>query len=321
MSIWRLSLVLVLLAPATGRCAPEDIRAPAAFTIPYGAGAAQVGRDTAPGSPREYSGPSSVRAGAGGELLVCDPRNQRVLRFAPAGQLLGSVTYPAADAHDAETAGVDAMSDRDRNICVLELASRTLLRFSPDGKPLPAWQVPATGSAIFNAVAPDAAGDPMVFDGNDNHVVRFDAKGQASTVRAGIAQSLTMDAGRFLTLEFPDGGSAKAITIWRVDPATGTKDQPVAVALAEPANQFQLLGTDGAGRFYVEVTFGAVEKPDRRQVLVISPAGKLLEGIPVPPPPTAFRMVSSRVVLPGGGFLTATDTPAGLEIRPHALAH
>lgn len=320
MSIFRALLVLAVMSPA---CAETVSAQTTAFTVPYGSGAGEVGRAPAADTATEYAGPSSLRAGANGELLLADPVNHRVLRLSVAGAVVGSVTYPAADAHDAATVGVDAAVDRSGNVCVLELASRSILRFGADGKQLPAWPVPiAEGtSAILNALAADSAGNLMVFDGFDNRALRFDAAGKATPTPAGLVQSLTMDrAGRFLTLDLPDGSSARSITLAHVDAATGKKEEPAAIALAEPANQFHLLGTDDAGRSYIEVTFGAVEKPDRRTVLVVSAAGKLLEGIPVPNPPTAFQMISSRIVLPAGGFLSATDTAKGLEIRAHALS-
>lgn len=313
-----LIVILAHLAPAWA----EDVRAQQAFTVPYGRGPGAVGRDGA-GSQREYAGPASLRVGPGGEVLIADSIGHRVLRFAPRGQLTGTVMLPASNAHDAEITPVDVAQDAARNLYVLELAGRAVLRFGPDGQAMLPLAVPVAegSSAILNAVGLDPAGRVMVFDGFDNRVIRFDRAGKGETLAPDLAQDLRMDAaGRFLYLDLPDPTSAKTFTVWHVDPATTRKEQPAAVKLAEPANEFHLVGSDAAGRLYVEVAFGAIEKPRDRQVLVISPAGQVLERIPVPPAPVEFRMISARAVLPGGGLLTASDTPSGLLVRPHPLA-
>lgn len=319
MSILRaLLLVAAQLAPAWA----GDVRAQQAFTVPYGAGDGAVGRESGE-AVREYAGPSSLRVGPAGEVLVVDTIGHRVLRFAPGGALLGTVTLPAGNAHDAEVVAVDVAQDRARSVHVLELSDRAVLSFGADGKALAPLPVPVApgGSAILNEVALDAAGELMVFDGFDSRVIRLPRQGKATALAPGLAQSLGIDAaGRFLYLDLPDPGSARTFTVWRVDAATARKEQPVAVTLAEPANELHMVGADAAGRLYVEVAFGAVENPRDRQVLVLSPAGHVLERIAVPPPPTAFHMVSARAVLPGGGLLTASDTSAGLAIRAHPLA-
>lgn len=314
----RAFVVLSLLGPAWA----EDVRAQSAFTLKYGNGDAQVGRDTDPGTAREWTGPSSIRLGADGELLVADPINHRVHRLTPNGQPKEVVTLPASTRSDAEVTAIDAAVDRDGAVAVLELASRSVMRFA-GSKTLESWIVPANaeGGSIFNALVADSQKDLWVFDGANDRAIRFDARGKTTETKPGVVHALTMDgAGKFVALDLPDGGSAKKFSLTRVDGATGKTDAPVHVTLAEPVNQAHLLGLDDAGRAYLEVTFGAIEKPDRRQVLVVSAEGKILEGIPVPTPPTEFKMVSARVVLPGGGFLTATDTPQGLEIRRHGLA-
>lgn len=318
MSIRHALLVLAMLTPA---CA-EDVRAQTAFTVKYGNGDGQLGRDTNPETAREYAGPSSIRLGADGEILVCDPLNHRVHRLTPNGQPKEVVTLPAATKGDAEIVAVDAAVDRGGTLYVLELATQSVMRWA-QGKPLDAWAVPANaeGGTILNALAIDPQRqDVLVFDGAKDRVVRFDAKGQATAMAPGAVSGLSMDgSGQFVSLELPDGGSASKLALVRVD-ATGKKAAPLAVTLAEPVNEAHLLGLDQAGRAYIEVTFGAIEKPDRRQVLVVSAEGKIVEGIAVPPPPDKFHMVSARVVLPDGGFLTATDTAQGLEIRRHGLA-
>lgn len=313
-----LALVLAAVAPVRA----EEARVYRAFTLPWGTAAgaaARVTTDTA----REYAGPSALRVGASGDLLVVDPVLHRVQRFAPSGQLLGGVSFPESTAHDAQTAGVDAAEDRSRELYVLELAERVLLRFGANGAARAPVPVPVKegDSSLLTAVGVDEADRLMVFDGFDNRVLRFGRDGKPGEALAhDLVQGLTPDgAGRFLSVQFSSPTSASSFQVWRVEPVSGAKEGSAPVQLARPANELNLLGQDRERRVYVEVAYGGPETRADREVLVLSPEARIVSRFAVPPPPVEFRMLSARAVLPQGGVVTASASPAGLVITPHLL--
>jgi hypothetical protein len=303
----RWILALLIAAPALA-AAPEY----KPFSIPWGTGPGALTRD-ASDARREFSGPASLRLAASGDVLIADTLAHRVLRFGPDGRPLGAVTVPAHTEHDAERSIVDVV-DAGGELHMLDLADRALLR---DGKP--ALKLPLEPSAIPSAVGLDGQ-HLTVFDLAENRVVRIARDGApAGGFAHDLVQGLTPDgAGKWLGMELASPENCRGFKIWRVDPASGAKQAVADVALPDPLVEAHLLGADAAGRVYVEVAHGAVEKPTDRKVLVLK-GGEVAARLPVPPSPVEWRMLSSRAVLPGGGVLTASAGAAGLEVKAHLL--
>lgn len=311
-------LAMALFFSAATAWAGPDYKA---FTVPWGSAAGAVGRETSE-AHREWAGPASLRLGRAGDVLVVDTIGHRVQRFAPDGRHLGAVAFPAATPHDAVTVAVDVAEDKAGDLNVLELATRALVRVGADGARKPSIKLTAAteNASLFTAVAVDALDNLMVFDGFANRVVRVDRAGKLEPGAPDLVDGLVTDGdGRFLAVELGGPDDAKRFHVRRVD-AAGKKEPAGTVALARPANELHLIGADRAGRVYVEVAYGGENSGADREVLVLSKDAAVLERFLVPVPPTAFKMVHARAVLPEGGLLVASDAPEGLSIKPFRLS-
>ena len=311
----RIAVFFWLCLALTARA--EDART-LAFTVPWGAGTGAVGREAA-SSANAYQGPASVRAGRDGEILVADTVNHRILRFTPAGQLAATAEFPAQTKGDARIEGVDVAQDRAGDLWVLELAMRALVHLGADGALKGRLPIPVAPGAtpLFTEVATEDDGF-LVFDGFDNRVLKLARDGKATVVTHELIAGLATDSGAPLAVELASPTSAAGFTLWQLN--AGQKTLRAALTLERPANELRLLGVDREHRAYVEVAYGGELTRADRQVLVVSADGKVTDRMQVPVPPTEFRMHVSRCVIPAGGLLTASVTPAGLEIRTHRLS-
>jgi sugar lactone lactonase YvrE len=307
-----------------GGTVPADRFAYRPFTVAWGDRPGTLRyQPAAPDSNREYSGPTSVRIGPGGDLFVMNTLAASVDRFTPNGSFVRSYRYPAATKHDAVTVGLDVAFGPGGELYVLELALRVLFEIGTDGPLKQKIRIPLQEGApsVLNGVDVDDRGRLLVFDGFDNRIVRFDRFGKLIDQAVGeLAQGLVGDgAGRMLVAQLatPDGSSR--IRLLRADPFGSTAEPITELVLKEPAVEVHPLGVDRAGRVYVEVAFGAVEKPTGRKVLVLS-GGKVIDTLPVGEPPSDLRMVRWRAVVPEGGLVTVQATSSGLRIEPRPLS-
>jgi DNA-binding beta-propeller fold protein YncE len=143
------------------------------LTAKWGAGAGDGSSGDGQG---EFNHPAAVALDGEGDVYVADSANNRIVKLAAAGTVLGEWgSYGTGDGRFREPAGVAV--DGAGNVYVLDRGNNRVQVFDSSGRFLAKWGVRGTGLGEFSqpsAIAVDCNGDVYVADTNNNRVERFD---------------------------------------------------------------------------------------------------------------------------------------------------
>lgn len=244
--------------------------------------------------------PRTIAVGATGDLYVADGASKKVVVFGPDGNLVREWAVPQWSG-----AGRGIAVDGAGNVFVPEIG--TILRFGPDGGPLPSWGTAGTGSGKLTDVyglAAAPSGSLYVADTYGNRIDAFDASGTLVNQWGGngrqpgqvdwpygiaVAPSgdvYIADTANARVQEFTAAGAF--VRSWgqggggpgHFDTATGIAVDPAGyVYVADAGAEYPDLGTARVQKFTAEGQFisqwGEVQKPrPKRPRLVARVLGK-----------------------------------------------
>jgi sugar lactone lactonase YvrE len=98
------------------------------------------------GDANALFGPRGIAIDGGGNLLVADTGNKRILQFAPNGELLNQVGGGGARLGNFEEPTAVAVDPRDGSIYVADAWNRRIQKFDANLQVMAEWLVPSWGS-------------------------------------------------------------------------------------------------------------------------------------------------------------------------------
>ncbi len=214
----------------------------------WGAG----GGDGAAGSGQgSFAGPQGIAIDRNGYVDVADTGNDRVVRIAPSGNVIGEWGAPGSGAgrfHAPNGIGVDAAG----NVYVLDSENNRVQVFDENGRYLTRWGDRGPGAGQLSqpaALAVGCEGDVYVADTNNNRVERFEPVGRAGAgcvspaawpppldvapvVTVALARTAGVLARRALSIAVACQRGCKILVTATLEPAAGRRRAVALVALA-----------------------------------------------------------------------------------------
>lgn len=276
----------------------------------WGSGPDQLGRNRPENGNPE--GPMSLAVAPGGEVVVLDQVNERLLKLDKNGKMLSSTPLPVRGAQDVAVAKDGTALVLDRSL------DKSVALVGPDGK--------VTGTlAVEGGGIPEGGAVTGVFsDGKDVYVEREHAdqvkigttSGQAAATRDEVPGRLSKDGTVYLTAGISQPG-APGVYLMAIEAQSRQPRFSQQYQLAAPVLALTLLDTDRSGIIYLAALLEPAEGAQAMMSLMcLDPLdGRPLGVTQIPASSDADETFRELTVGEEGGVLYLYRSEQGAELQ------